>query len=86
MYSQFSEVRFSSVALAVLRSVTAWSFWTEKLTNGVIKCILLGSEHSYNYFRGVSKGKMIESEVRNEENEENEENENRYIRVIEAWN
>ena len=51
MYSQFSEVRFSSVAFADLGSMTAWSFLLEKLTDGVIKGVLLGSKHSCYFSR-----------------------------------
>ncbi len=48
MYSQFSEVRFSSVALAGCRSISDCSFSSGKLTNGVIKSILLCSKHDHN--------------------------------------
>lgn len=46
MYSQFSDVRFSSVALAVLMISRCLELSGGKLTNGIVKCILLRSKHS----------------------------------------
>ena len=69
MYSQFSDVRFSSVAFAVQQLVTAWSPLGKKLTNGVVECILLRSEHSCYYLRVPNKGTNRKYKLRYEENQ-----------------
>lgn len=46
IYSQFSEVRFSSVALAALNvNIMSQLFHTAQLTHDIVESILLGAKH-----------------------------------------
>ena len=58
MYSQFSEVRFSSVALAGSRSIVCKTGGQRrrKLTNDVVEDILLSSKHCAIVVRLLQEG------------------------------